>query len=380
MPTECNAVERVYNAQRIACPLLYRPTDPAYGEDIRNFQGCPTIAVTRGGRIYLAWYSGGIREPHIENYNLVIYSDDKGATWSDPLLVIPSSRALWIHALDVQLFTDPDGRLHIYWVQNNACPAPEVIPEAKPGQPIVAVEGVLFDDFTHAMWETVCDDPDADEPHFSPARFLDIGFLRCKPLVTASGRWIACNYDQVDPRYGYSISDDGGKSFSRRYGPEKIPTPFDETMCYERRDGSIRMLARSGKGELGECYSYDGGLTFGEASLSGIDAPNTRFFVGRLPSGRLLLVKNDDRTVRRNMTACLSEDDGVTWPYKALIDARPDVSYPDVDLLDGKILLTYDRERTKAKEILFVAFTEEDIINGTIPAPGIVSKPAGAPK
>lgn len=373
-------MERVYNAQKIACPLLYRPTDPAYGEDVRNFQGCPSIAVTRGGRIYLAWYSGGIREPHIENYNLVIYSDDKGATWSDPLLVIPSSRELWIHALDIQLFTDPDGRLHIYWVQNNACPAPEVMPEAKPGQPLVAVEGVLFDDFTHAMWETVCDDPDADEPHFSPARFLDIGFLRCKPLVTASGRWIACNYDQVDPRYGYSISDDGGKSFSRRYGPEKIATPFDETMCYERRDGSIRMLARSGKGELGECYSYDGGLTFGEASLSGIDGPNTRFFVGRLPSGRLLLVKNDDRTVRRNMTACLSEDDGVTWPYKALIDARPDVSYPDVDLLDGKILLTYDRERTKAKEILFVAFTEEDIINGTIPAPGVVSKPAGAPQ
>ena len=204
--------------------------------------------------------------------------------------------------------------------------------------------------------------------------------MRCKPLVTASGRWIACNYDQVDPRYGYSISDDGGKTFSRRYGPEKIATPFDETMCYERRDGSIRMLARSGKGELGECYSYDGGLTFGEASLSGIDGPNTRFFVGRLPSGRLLLVKNDDRTVRRNMTACLSEDDGVTWPYKALIDARPDVSYPDVDILDGKILLTYDRERTKAKEILFAAFTEEDIIKGTIPTPRIVSKPAGAPQ
>ena len=80
------------------------------------------------------------------------------------------------------------------------------------------------------------------------------------------------------------------------------------------------------------------------------------------------------------MSACLSDDDGATWPYKALIDGRTDISYPDVDLLDGKILLTYDRERTKAKEILFVAFTEEDIINGTIPAPGVVSKPAGAPK
>lgn len=372
--------KRAYNAQRLACPLLYRPTDPAYREDIRNFQGCPTIAVTRGGRIYLGWYSGGSREPHIENYNLVIYSDDGGESWSEPLLVIPSSRELWIHALDIQLFTDPDGRLHIYWVQNNACPAPEVMPEAKPGQPLVAVDGVMFDDFTHAMWETVCDDPDADMPQFSPARFLDIGFLRCKPLITSGGRWIACNYDQVDPRYGYSVSDDGGKSFSRRYGPVKIATPFDETMCYERRDGSIRMLARSLKGELAECTSYDGGLTFGDACLSGIDAPNSRFYIARLASGRLLLIKNDDRSVRRNMTACLSEDDGASWPYKALIDARPDISYPDADVLGGRILLTYDRERTKAKEILFVSFTEDDIINGTMPTPRVISKPEGAPQ
>ena len=373
-------MERVYNAAKIACPLLYRPTDPAYAEDIRKFQGCPTIAATRGGRIYLAWYSGGIREPHMDNYNIIIYSDDRGATWSEPLLVIPSSRELWIHALDIELFTDPDGRLHVYWVQNNACPAPEVMPEAKPYQPIVAVEGALFDDFTHAMWEAVCDDPDAGEPQFSPARYLDVGFLRCKPLIKSDGTWILWNYDQDHDSYGYSLSVDGGKTLSHRYGPEKLATAVDEAMSYERRDGSIRMLARSTLGVLAECVSYDGGLTFSEARESDIPNPNSRFYVSRTPTGRILLILNDDAKERKNLSAWLSEDDGVTWPYKALIDARPDVSYPDVDILDGKILLTYDRERTKAKEILFVAFTEEDIIKGTIPAPRIVSKPAGAPQ
>lgn len=372
--------KRSYYANKIACPLLYRPKDSRFAEDIRNFQGCPTLAVTRGGRIYLAWYSGGIREPHIDNYNLVIYSDDKGATWSEPILVIPSSRELWIHALDIELFTDPDGRLHVYWVQNNACPAPEVMPTARNGQPLVAVDGVMFDDFLHAMWETVCEDPDADEPQFSPAEFKDAGFLRCKPLITSSGRWIACNYDQMTDLHGYSISDDGGKTFSRRYGPKKIRTTFDEQMCYEKLDGSIRMLIRSETGELSECSSSDDGLTFTEAVPSGIDSANSRFFVKRLDSGRILLIKNDDRSSRKNMTACLSEDDGATFKYKAMIDPRADVSYPDADILDGRIFLTYDRERTKAREILFVSFTEEDIINNSIPAPQVVSKPAGAPQ
>ena len=368
-------------AKTVACPLEINPKNPRYAEDIRNFQGCPTLAVTRGGRIFVGWYSGGTREPHIENYNLLIYSDDRGATWSEPLLVIPSDRERGIHALDVQLFVDPEGRLHVYWVQNDTEPAPEVLPTAKSGQPLVAVDGVLFNDFTHAMWETVCEDPDAALPQFSPARYLDAGFLRCKPLVLSSGRWLAFNYDQSDPelRYGYSISDDGGKTFARRYGPEKLATPFDEGMAYERRDGSVRVLFRSLLGELAECVSTDGGLTFSTAVESGIDAPNSRFYISRTPTGRLLLIKNDDRRERKNMTALLSEDDGVTWPHRLLIDERIATSYPDADFFDGHIYLAYDRERTGAREILFTSLTEEDIIRGQHPEITVISKPACAP-
>ena len=48
----------------------------------------------------------------------------------------------------------------------------------------------------------------------------------------------------------------------------------------------------------------------------------------------------------------------------------------DVDFHNGHIYLTYDRERTGAKEILFLSFTEEDIINNDIPLiPQIISKP-----
>ena len=97
--------------------------------------------------------------------------------------------------------------------------------------------------------------------------------------------------------------------------------------------------------------------------------------MSRTPSGRILLIVNDDPKIRTNMTLCLSEDDGETWRYKTCIDTRAWVSYPDVDFFGDTVYLTYDRERTGAKEILFTAFTEEDVINGTVPAPKIVSKP-----
>lgn len=362
------------NARGVACPLLLHPEAPAYDEAIRRFQGCPTIAATRGGRLYLGWYSGGTREPHIENYNLLIYSDDEGVTWSRPLLVIPSDGEHMIHALDIQLFLDPAGRLHVVWVQNNARHL-EGEPPVCPGKPLAVVDGVIFDDFRHAMWETVCENPDADEPCFSEPRYLDIGFLRCKPTFLSSGRWILFNYDQESDRYGYSLSDDGGLSYRHLYGARKLATPFDEAMAYERRDGSIRMLARSTLGELAESISCDGGEHFGEARPSGIVSPNSRFFVSRTPSGRILLVRNDDPHERCRMTLSLSEDDGATWAYTACIDGRTSLSYPDVDFYGGRIYLTYDRERTGAREILFASFTEEDIMGGTLPTPSVVSKP-----
>ena len=368
------------NAKIIPCEIKQNPKDEAYNEHIRQFQGCPTVAVSPGGRIFLGWYSGGTIEPHMENYNLLITSDDDGKTWSDPVLVIPSSKENLVHALDIQLWTAPNGALHIYWVQNNTreLPAAErpIRPDwVKEGQPWTWVEGYEFPDFEHAEWVIICENPDADVLTFSEPRYLDKGFLRCKPLVTSTGRWINFNYDQIDGRYGYSISDDNGKTYTRHYSHKKLSTFFDEAMAYEKKDGTIRMLARTNLGVLAESFSSDNGDTWSEPQKSDIVSADTRFYIARTPSGRLLLVHNDHPTSRTNMTVALSEDDGVTWIYKQCIDTRSDLSYPDADFYDGKIYLTYDRERTGAKEILFAVFTEDDLINGNKIEVKVVSKP-----
>ncbi len=355
------------NAQVTAVPVLYRPTDPTYDEAPRRFQGCPTIAVTKGGRIYLGWYAGGDREPHMENYNLLICSDDKGETWSSPLLVIPSSKELCIHALDIQLWISPVGILYVFWVQNHTYPDDGGEKHAEKGQPLAWNNGWVFPDFDHNAWYVTCDNPDDADPVFSEPRRMDNGFLRCKPLVTDTGRILLFNYDQTAgkglERYGYSVSDDDMKTTVHHYGAEKLATYFDEAMAYQKKDGTIRMLARTWLGELGEAVSCDDGDTWSEAYPSGITAADTRFFISRTPRGRVLLIVNDNAKSRTDMTLCLSEDDGETWAYKKCIDTRADISYPDADFLGDEIVLTYDRERTGAKEINFVRIKEEDIMN-----------------
>ena len=42
--------------------------------------------------------------------------------------------------------------------------------------------------------------------------------MAASKAFSLSGRWIFFNYDQLTDRYGYSISDDEGKTFIRKYG------------------------------------------------------------------------------------------------------------------------------------------------------------------
>lgn len=351
------------NAGKESCKIIYNPTDRIYDEEIREFQGCPTIAVTKGGRIFAGWYSGGDREPHIENYNLLVYSDDLGKTWSKPVLVIPSDKKKLIHCLDIQLWTAPDGRLFMFWIQNNVLPYNGEEVKKVDGQPLVVSDGYIFNDFRHSQWISICENPDAGKIEFSAPRCIGTGFLRCKPLALQSGRWLLFNYDQISDRYGYSISDDGGKTYKRCYGGKKVSTNFDEGMAYQRKDKSIRLFARTKLGEIAQSVSCDDGETWSDGALTGIDSPDTRFYVSVLPSGRVLLINNDSRTERENMSVYLSEDEGRTFKYKRCIDTRKSLSYPDVDFYDGRIYLVYDRERMGEAEILFTSFTESDIMN-----------------
>ena len=156
----------------------------------------------------------------------------------------------------------------------------------------------------------------------------------------------------------------------KRIPSSNVPDPKtrgpDEPMIVERKDGSLWMLVRV-QG-LAETITHDGGKTWTPVQRSAIQHCTSRFFVRRLQSGSLLLVKHGPlkkRVGRAQLTAYLSDDDGKTWIGGLMLDEREDVTYPDgVQGDDGTIRIIYDHQRTPLGEVLMAAFTEDDVPAG----------------
>lgn len=119
---------------------------------------------------------------------------------------------------------------------------------------------------------------------------------------------------------------------------------------------------------MAETVSHDGGKTWSAVKQSSLRHPTARFFLRRLESGALLLVKHgplDKRVGRTDLMAFVSDDDGQTWKGGLLLDEREKVTYPDgVQAPDGTIYIIYDHNRTPDGEVLMAAFTEEDVRAG----------------
>jgi hypothetical protein len=137
------------------------------------------------------------------------------------------------------------------------------------------------------------------------------------------------------------------------------------------KDGRLWMLART-KGQPHESFSNDGGQTWSTPKRAAtVQNVNARFFLRRLKSGRILLVKNGspaERLQKRtHMSAWLSEDEGQTWKGGLLLDERNAVSYPDgFEAPNGLSHILYDWNRHSDAEILMAKFREEDVLAGKI--------------
>ena len=330
-----------------------------YTKSKNLWAGIPSIEVTKNGRTYLTFYSGGTKE-EIGNYVLLIKSDD-GIHFSEPVAVCFEENH---RCYDPCVWIDPLGRLWLTW---SRCP-----------------EDGLFG--------AICDDPDADEIVFGQEFFIGHNIMMNKPIVLSTGEWafpiavwdngiraLPANYDSdVTPKGSFMyITDDHGKTFKRLGYADVKNRSFDEHMFLEMNDGVIRVFVRTTYG-IGAADSYDGGLHFGTDFDTGYKGPCTRFHIRRLPSGRVLLINHYDYSGRNNLTAMLSEDDGKTFPYRLLLDERNWVSYPDAAIdQDSNIHITYDRERgaycscfedimRNAREIVTACICEEDILNGCL--------------
>ncbi len=317
---------------------------PEYADEVRMFQGIPGIERAANGRLWATWYGGGTGED-FHNYVMLVTSGDDGRTWSHLKLVLDPDGDGPVRAFDPCLWHDPSGKLWLFWAQRGDGKIPQ-----------------LF-----AM--NTADSSSADPAWSAPTRICD-GIMMNKPLALADGSWLLPT--AIWKREGSSRvmrSSDHGATWELLGAatvPEVADRNCDENMIVQRRDGSLWMLVRTRYG-IGETTSADGGKTWSEVTPSSIPHAASRFFIRRLQSGRLLLVRHNapDTRTRSHLTAYLSDDDGRTWTSGLLIDERVRVSYPDaVEGPAGEIRLIYDFDRGGQKQIFMAAFTESDVTAG----------------
>ena len=360
-------------------PQVTAEFDPDTVKSARGAQGVPAIERAANGRLWASWYAGpsprGVESS--KSYVVLATSGDDGVTWTEQLLV---RARRFVHTYDPCLWIDPRGRLWFFWAQS---------------------AGVQ--DGRMGVWAIVSEIPGADKPEWSEPRRIANGVMLNKPTALKNGDWLLCiglwrdntnvpnvsfDPDELAPytvemlthdlgeERGSNVfrSTDEGASFER-IGQVRIPgTRVDEHMIVERHDGSLWMLLRN-TGGIAQSVSTDGGQTWKEGSiyLEGRTFANKRFFVRRLQSGALLMVRNNAPDGKRShLSAFLSGDGGVTWSDGFLLDER-ESSYPDgVQAGEGTIYIIYDHQRYTLNRqgeegvgsVQLAVFREDDIRAG----------------
>ena len=358
-------MQRGHDMAARASEVITEPRIEQYGDHTRKFQGIPGIERADNGRLWATWYANNVEaDEGPDNYVILVTSDDDGENWSRPRLVIDPEGP--VRAFDPVLWIDPTGRLWMIWSQSHS-----------------------WWDGRGGVWAVTTDNPEDYAPTWSPPRRLFNGVMMNKPTVLSTGEWLApaavwkreasttgrrpvldarAIFREPDEMFSNVWrSNDQGDTWEF-IGKADVPDRlFDEHMFVEREDGSLWMLVRTRYG-IGESFSEDRGKTWTPGEPSDIDHVSARFFIRRLGSGNLLLIKHDppeDDPRRSHLTAFLSYDDGESWEHRLVLDERTGVSYPDaVETEDGVIYAIYDYDRRGDREILMAVFTEGDVEAG----------------
>ena len=353
-------------ADRVNPPAYIGVPDHARSVTQRAITMVSSVAVAPNGRLWMTWYAGPTPAEDRWNYVVLATSDDDGRTWREVCVVDPDGEGPR-RAFDPEVWVSPDGHVRWFWADRTG-----------------------DDHATCGTWMMDLGDADAVPGRMPAPRCVGNGVMMCKPTVLKDGAWAlpTCEW-YSDHSAGVTVSTDGGKTWSFRggaCGPKEDRT-FDEHNLVQKRNGDLWVLSRVHSG-IREAVSHDDGRTWSPLGKSAIRHTSSRFFIRRLASGNLLLVKHGpvDRDVgRRDLMAFLSKDDGATWQGGLMIDSRSGVSYPDGDQNKaGEIYLTYDFDRSGAREINLVKFTEADVLakadRKVAATKRIVSKGSGRPK
>jgi hypothetical protein len=329
--------------------LVKQSANPQFNN--RLWQGIPSVTVSNKGVIFVAWYSGAKGEEP-GNYITLSVSTDNGQTWkNDELIINPTNDN--VRFFDPSLWTDKFGNVFLSWSKSK-----KVLWDG--------VGGVWNCQITYVK----------DRINHSTATRLGDGVMMCRPTenIEQTGTFypIAVWKTATTNNGVYIYKSTYNTKLKKSEGFVKTSTiPFDKSLrsydehqIIQLKDKSYYVMLRGIDG-LYFSTSKDMKVWTTAKKFNTILTTSSRFFLGRLASGKIALVLSNS-TVRSDLKIYLSEDEMKTWKYSMMLDVKPGVSYPDLSQdKDGTIHLVYDFDRFGKMAINHLTFTEDDVINNS---------------
>lgn len=320
----------------------------------RKSVGKPAISVSKKGKLWAVWYERTTLGSDSGSYVVVASGGEGGEKWKKELIIDPE-KGMNLRIIHPQIWVDPVGKLWIFLTQ-----------QVK--SPISTDSGV---------WTLTTDDPDANEPVWSTPLFITDGILTGKPVLISGGECIL----PVAGRKGAEavVTSDHGKSWLVR-GVAKCPPNepvIEEQSIIERKDSSLWMFIRTPQG-IWESRSADKGHSWSSLKSSSFQGMSEPFFIRRLLSGNLLLVRQVPDSLEpasHSLMAFVSKDEGKTWIGGLRLNNGPGISeYPDGQQIPnpflwccGKIYILFLNRENECSEqqIVLTRFKEDDVILGS---------------
>jgi predicted neuraminidase len=292
-----------------------------------------TVAALADGRLAAAWFAGSAEGAPDTAIRGALFADGQ---WSVPQRWFRvSEEAHWNPVLGIA----PDGRLHIWFKVGRDC----------------------------AQWRTWhALSPDGGETWstaepFLPDDVLARGPVRCPPIITTRGTWLAGGSEEQRPdadgrRWWPFIerSSDGGRRWTatpiRLISTAPAGTGGIQPTLWESSAG-IHCLLRTGLGHLYRSDSADDGQSWCPAYPTALPNNNSGVAVAALGDGRLLLAWNPvsgDWGARTPLRLSLSDDNGQTWrTLRDLAEGFGEFSYPAIAVGSDCLTVTWtDRRQT----------------------------------
>lgn len=338
-----------------------------------------------GGRILLVWTrSQGEGKDHDKNDIVMAHSDDKGKTWTEPV-VLPCGNPRSCFG-GTSLLSLPDRVQLYFWFRNGG------------------------NDSSLRMIESIDGGTTWGESRtITPPSATSFTGCNERVIQLRTGRLIWAFHTMTgrpDPSKDLGVlvgrSDDLGKTW--QFSPDlvfeddvrakgyryaktlpyasdeqeaRIPIKLHEPSVAECADGSLLMLTRSTRGRFYSSRSFDGGASWSRLEPSDIPSQTAPPYLKRLTDGRLLLLWNPPTpeqvaanrfptSKRPTLQMAISGDNGRTWSKPTVLandGGKSGFCYPAaLELTDSKEMLVF---MTRTPEVIYPG----DLVSVRVPMP-----------